>query len=560
MPIRLRSASLLLLALAAACGRGERPAPPSTGPDGGTLVVAEPGDPDILMPALTVSALGHEVSDLVFDHLAEIGDSMHTIGDEGFQPRLADRWTWAPDSLSVAFHLDPRARWHDGAPLRASDLRFSMALYKNPKVGSPEGPLLANVDSVSVRDSLTAVVWFHAKTPESFFNVAYQVWVLPAHLLDTIPPERLGTSEAARHPVGTGRFRFVSWVPGSRLELVADTGNYRGRARLDRIIWAITPDNDAAFTQLLSGQADLLENATPDQLKAAAGHANLRPFPWPGYQYVTLGMNFRDARRHAQPNSYFSDLRVRRAVSMALDRRAMLRNVFDTTGSIGHGPFPRVAATADTTLRLPPYDPAAAAALLDSAGWTPGPDGVRRRNGRPFVVDLIYPASSAFRRSYAVLVQEALRKVGITVTIDALPYSVFLERQPKGEFDLALDGYGVDPNAGAEAQVWGSKSLPPAGLNDLSYSNPRFDALIDSAQSVFDPARARAYAARAYQVVADDAPAVWLYDIVSFGILNTRFRVTAVRADGWWQHAADWTVPVADRIDRDRIGVSTPKP
>jgi hypothetical protein len=77
---------------------------------------------------------------------------------------------------------------------------------------------------------------------------------------------------------------------------------------------------------------------------------------------------------------------------------------------------------------------------------------------------------------------------------------------------------------------------------------------------VFDPARARAYAARAYQVVADDAPAVWLYDIVSFGILNTRFRVTAVRADGWWQHAADWTVPVADRIDRDRIGVSTPKP
>ncbi|OYV74432.1 MAG: hypothetical protein B7Z72_00165, partial [Gemmatimonadetes bacterium 21-71-4] len=333
----------------AACGRGEPPAS-SAAPaaDGGTLVIAAPGDADNLLPPLSVTILGREVTDLVFDHLAEIDDSLHTIGDAGFTPRLARTWTWAPDSMSVAFHLDPRARWHDGQPVTARDVRFSLALYKNPKLGSPFAAALANVDSVSVKDSLTAVAWFHARQPESFFDIAYQLWVLPEHVYAAVPPEKLATSELARRPVGSGRFRFVSWQPGSRLEIEADTANYRGRARLDRVIWAISPDNDASFAQVMSGQADLLENATPDQLKAAAGHAGIRPFPWPTLQYAFMGMNFRRAGQHARPNPFFADLRVRRAISMALDRRAMLRNVFDSLGAIGYGPFPRVLSTADT--------------------------------------------------------------------------------------------------------------------------------------------------------------------------------------------------------------------
>ncbi|MGH7690639.1 MAG: ABC transporter substrate-binding protein, partial [Gemmatimonadaceae bacterium] len=242
MLLRRFCACCVPLVILAACSRGEPSTSPAQGPDGGTLVIAEPGDADNLLPPMAASMLGHEVADLVFDHLAEIGDNMRTTGDQGFTPQLADHWTWAPDSMSVAFHLNPRARWHDGVPVRASDVRFSLDLYKNPKLGSPIAPLLSNVDSVSVKDSLTAVAWFHAKSPESFFNIVYQLWVLPAHVLDTIPPERLATSAAARHPIGSGRFRFVSWEPGSRLMLVADTGNYRGRAKLDRVIWAITPD------------------------------------------------------------------------------------------------------------------------------------------------------------------------------------------------------------------------------------------------------------------------------------------------------------------------------
>ncbi|HET7632559.1 MAG TPA: peptide ABC transporter substrate-binding protein [Gemmatimonadaceae bacterium] len=545
------------LTLASSCSGDQRAV--SSGPSGGTLVIAVPAGPDNLMPPLTVSQVGHAVADLVFDHLAQMGDSMHTVGDGGFQPELASHWTWASDSLSVAFHLNPQARWHDGVPVRAADVQFSLALYKNPKVGSPVAPLLANVDSISTPDSLTAVAWFHRRTPEEFFDIAYQLWVVPRHVLDTIPPDRLGTSDAARHPIGSGRFRFMDWKPGSRLELIADTGNYRGRARLDRVIWSVAPDGQAAFAQVMSGQADLLLNATTEELRAAANQPSLRRLAWPSLQYGFLGMNLRDPTQHARPNAFLSDLRVRRAISMALDRRAMLQSVFDSMGALGHGPFPAAASTADTTLRVPPFDTAAAAALLDSAGWIRGRDGIRMKAGRRFAVGLLVPSSSETRQRYAVLIQEALRQTGIDASIQGMAFGPYVQRLTTGNFDLVMDGVGIDPNIGAVLQAWGTGGAPPNGLNFLGYSSPRVDALMDSATSSFNPVRARAYTRQAYQQIADDVPAVWLYDALSYGLISRRFQVPAVRPDGWWKHLADWTVPVADRIDRDRIGLGPPK-
>ena len=555
-----RSICCLSIALTAACGRGEPVANAAAGPDGGTLVIAEPGDADNLLPPLASTIVGRAVSDLVFDHLAEIDDSLHTIGDAGFTPRLADRWTWTKDSLSITFHLNPRARWHDGQPVRAVDVRFSLALAKNPELASPFTPLLANVDSATVRDSLTAVMWLHRRMPESFYDIAYQLWILPEHVYGSTPPNKLATAEVSRHPVGSGRFRFESWEPGSRLVLVSDTGNYRGRAKLDRIIWSITPDNNAAYAQIASGQADLLENATPDQIKSATSVTAIRPFPYPALQYAFLGMNFRDPAHQAQPHPILSDIRVRRAISMAIDRRAMLRNVFDSLGNIGYGPFPRAVNTADTTLRLPPFDVAHAQSLLDSAGWSTGPDGMRRKNGRPLLLRVIVPTSSASRMQYAVLVQAALRTIGITLNIDAGQFPAFYAKQQAGDFDLVLAAYSSDPSASGMTQFWAASAAAPIGGNVLSYANPRFEALLDSALSSFSALTAKNYAVRSYQVLADDVPAVWLYDVLSFGLINKRFHVTTLRADGYWEHLADWTVPPAERIDRDRIGIGAPKP
>src|SRR5215467_7902034 len=156
--------SLLLIAsaaLIAACGgsKESRPARPP-GANGGTLVFALYGEPISIFPPSVVDITGRLVQDQVFDRLAEIDQSLNTVGDKAFSPRLAQQWTWAPDSLSIAFSLDPRARWHDGKPVTASDVRYSVSIIKDTAFASPEAALVTNIDSVHVRDSLTAVVFF----------------------------------------------------------------------------------------------------------------------------------------------------------------------------------------------------------------------------------------------------------------------------------------------------------------------------------------------------------------------------------------------------------------
>jgi len=113
--------------------------PQTAGPAdiGGTMVVATPAEPGTILPGLYSTSVERQVTDLLFDRLAEIGDDLNSIGDKGFTPQLATRWEWAPDSLSIVFHLDPRARWHDGQPVRASDVRYSVSLIKDPTFGSP---------------------------------------------------------------------------------------------------------------------------------------------------------------------------------------------------------------------------------------------------------------------------------------------------------------------------------------------------------------------------------------------------------------------------------------
>lgn len=529
------------------------------GETGGTLVIATAGDADFLFPHTTFTMTGRMISDVVFDKLAEIGMDLNTIGDAGFTPRLARSWNWSADSLSITFNLDPRARWHDGRPVRASDVKFSVDLVKNPAVGAPAAPLVANVDSISVRDSLTAVAWFGKRTPEQFYDLVYQVSIIPQHVYGGVPPAQLRESDRLRQPVGSGRFRFVRWEPGVRIEIAADTANYRERAKLDRVIWTISPDPTAGVGRVLAGQADMWEILPPDQLPRFTSSPDLRVQPYPGFQHVAMGMNLRDGAT-TRPHPIFSDIAVRRALSMAVDRQGMLRNVFDTLGKIAYGPFPRSLGVADTTLKLPPYDVARANALLDSAGWLRGADSIRQKQGRRLKFNLFAPTSSRFRIAYAQLLQQQLRGVGAEVEVRQVDFPTFDSHQKSRNFDAVMLGLSTDPSPSGARQMWHSAGATKTGVNYVSYMSPRFDALLDSAIASFDPARTKSYARRAYQVLADDAPAIWLYDVPTIAGLHRRFRTKDLRADGYWAGLAEWHVPASERIARDRVGLAQASP
>lgn len=552
-----RTARLLLFVMAASCA--DRPGADDDSRDiGGTLVIAAPGSGTTPpFPPHAADAMGRLIADNVYERLAEIGPDLNTVGDRGFTPRLATRWEWAADSLSIAFHLDPRARWHDGQPVRADDVRFTLALLKDPATASQYTAFLTNVDSVSVRDSLTAVVWYRGRSPEQFYQFAYQVFVLPEHILKDVPRGGLATSDAASRPVGSGRFRFARFDPGVRVELVADTAHYRGRAKLDRVIIAFSQETANAVTRLFSGQADLVDALPADVIPRLDTAGSVRAMPYPTLAYGFVVMNLRDPRRLTAPHPILSDRAVRRALSMAVDRQAMLRNIFDTLGVLGAGPFP--SALADTGVRIPPFDRTRAAALLDSTGWRAGPDGIRAKNGRRLAFSLIVPTSSAVRMRYAVLLQEQLRSVGARMEIESMDFNPFYERQTTGRFDATINVVSVDPAPSATHQYWGSAGFPPGGGNFGRYANPLVDALIDSIGRSSDPARGRQYR-QAMQTIADDAPAIWLYDYVPIAGIHRRIRVEGVRADGWWTGLADWWIPAGERIDRDRVGLRPSAP
>ena len=507
---------------------------------GGTIVLASAADADVLFPPLTLSVQGKEVVDQVFDNLADIGPSLNTVGDAGFTPRLADRWRWSHDSLSVAFHINPRARWHDGVPVGAEDVRYTFQLVKDTSLASPLASNLDNIDSVSVPDSLTAVVWFHRRAPDAFFKAASPVLILPSHLLRQTVSTALHESTFARAPVGSGRFRFAAWNRGSRIVLKADSANYRGRPVADQVIWLVSPDYQAASLRFLGGTADFLDVVKPEliaQVKAKGADIVVSPG---SLDYGYVAFNLRNAT-NTGPHPIFGDRETRRALVMAVDRSAIVRNVFDTLGLVAHGPATRIMPTSDTTIGIP-YDPEQAARTLDSLGWKRGGDGMRARGKAPLAFALMVPGSSPIRMKIAVLLQEQWRKAGANVRVEALELNTFGGRMDERKFESLLNAWHIDPTPSSVREEWASSEIKKGGYNATSYRNPAFDAVIDSAVNEMNPSRSVQLYRRAYRILTDDAPAMWIYELRNVQGASKRIHPVGIRPDAWWAGLAEWTV------------------
>ena len=508
------------------------------------ITIASAVDADALIPPLVGTTQGKQAVDMLFDGLAEAKTPISTVGDAGVGPQLASSWTWAPDSLSIAFSIDPRARWHDGVPVRANDVRFSFALFTDPVVASMHAGNFAGIDSVSVRDSLTAVVWWHARHPEQFFQIAYNLAIMPEHLLGKVPRDSLLRSPFADHPVGSGRYRFEQWNRQRDLMFVADTANYRGAPGASRIVWVVAADPTAASLSVLAGQADVLESVRGDAYTQVTKSSTVRAVEYESLDYAY--MLFNHQRTVNGKAKLFADRALRIAITESIDRAAVVANALDSLGRVALGPFTRATSGVDTSMRQIAFDTAAAAHTLDSLGWRrKSADGMRQRDGRTLAFNVMVPSASATRKRVAVLLQSQLKTLGMQMEIDAVEPKVFAARLAKGDFDAALNAWRTDPSPSTIKQVWGTPKGADIEANYGRYSNREFDAAIDSAATVFDPARRQALYRRAYQSIVDDAPAVWLYEPRNFAAINARVSPVGMRADAWWAALPRWTVAEA---------------
>ena len=520
---------------------------------GGTLVITVGGDPDNLIPPLISTVQAAQITDLVYDRLAEIGDSLNILNDAGFTPRLADRWTWGKDSLSIAFHINPRAKWHDGQAVRSNDVRFTFRSTTDSTLGSPVAALISNIDSVSTPDSATAVFWFHSRNPQQFFDAVYQMPIMPEHVWKDIPPATWRASDPAKHPVGSGQFRFVRWTPRASVEVVADSANYRGGPKLSRVIWSIAPDFNTALTRFLSGETDFFEVLRPENLPEVAKHPELRTKRYPGLAYTFTQFNLRDPASHSRPHPLFGDRELRRALTMAVDRATIVRSVYDTLALPALGPTVRAYPTTDANLAQLPFDPARARQILDSLGWRDANgDGIRERRGRVLEFTLGVPSSSKERGRMAVLIQEQLRQVGAKVDVQPLDFPVLVERERKRNFDAVIGAWRTQASPGSVRGSWGTAgSRAASGTNYGSYESAVFDAYVDSALASFDPAARRAFFTKAYETIIQDAPAIWLAEPASIVGYHSRLQLAPLRADAWWAHIGEWWIPADKRIPRD---------
>lgn len=546
----MRYARLLCALVVCGCVGSESSA---TKNSGGTLAISIGGDPDVLIPSLLQTTTAAEITDMIYDRLADIGDSLNIVNDHGFTPRLADRWTWSADSLSIAFHINPKAKWHDGVPVRSNDVRFTITSTKDSTLGSPNAALLTNIDSVSTPDSTIAVFWFHARSPQQFYDAVYLLPIMPEHVWKSIPPASWRASDAAKNPVGSGPYRFVRWIPQAAVELVADTANYRGAPKLSRLIWSIAPDFNAAVTRFLSGETDFFEQLRPENLAEVAKKPELRTKQYHSLQYQFAQFNLRDPANHARPHPIFGNRELRRALTMATDRATLVRSAFDSLALPALGPTVRAYPTTDPNLPQIPFDLPRARQILDSLGWrVTGSDSIRSRNGRPLEFAISVPSSSKARVRLAVLLQEQLRQAGVKVDVDQLDQPVLVERMRKRSFDAWIGAWSTQPSPGAVRGSWGTAgSRASSGNNFGSYESPVFDAYVDSAVASFDPAKRKSYFTTAYETIIQDAPAIWLAEPSPTVGYQSRLQLATLRPDAWWIHIPEWSIPAGKRIPRD---------
>lgn len=509
------------------------------GPPGGVLVALVDGEPDDLNPLTYSSNPAYQAIRLMFRGLARRDTTL-----VGYQPDLATSWTLRDDS-TVVFHLRPDVRWHDGVPVTAADVAFTIERQRDPVVASPRQADVAAVTRVTVVDSTTLEVRL-SRTGAYTMNALLEVVPVPRHLLESVDPASMRFALFSRSPVGNGFYRFGRWDAGQQLVLEANDDVPEGRPAIDRVVIRVVPDMNVALTELLAGQGDLLK-IPPDLRDRVSASTAVEMYGAPRVRPAWIAWNT------ASPP--LDDARVRRALLMGIDRVSLARGLFGDVGEPAFSPIPAALWEHSPDVRPIPFDPEGAARLLDQAGWRDSDgDGLRDRNGAPLRIQVDYISADQTRQDVLVAIQSMLRRVGVDIVPRAYERSAWVERLRGREFQGSSWGWGWGPGVvGPNAEmVFHSRSLPPAGANFAGSSNPRIDALIDSALVVSDTTALRAVWRELEQLMIDDAVYAPLYlDPELFGV-HRRFENVGFRGIEWWEDVPYWFVPVDERLPRDR--------
>ena len=447
----------------------------------------------------------------------------------GFVPDLAESWEVLDEGRRWRFHLRRDVVFHDGAPFGAADVVWTYGSIVDGSVTTAKKGAFGPLERVEAVDPFT--VDFVTREPfgATLANLTSYVGVVPAGRT----PERQN-----REPVGTGPFRVVARTPDT-VELAAFDRFFRGRPRLDRVVLREIPDATVRALELRKGSAQLVVNALPaDVVPLFERDPRFAVAKKPGSNYVYLGLNLEDP--------VLRDVRVRRALAMALDRERLARTLWRGLGTPTETLLPAGHWARHEELPATPHDPAAAARLLDEAGY-PDPDGP---GGQPRLTIVYKTSTDETGVLQAQILQAMAAEAGIRLEIRSHEFATFFQDVQRGRFQLfSLTRTGID-DPDLYALLFHSRNVPPVGANRGRFRNAELDALLDRGGRLTDPAARRPIYLRVQEIVARELPYVSL-------LTRTNVAVMPAGLEGWRHFPSGELLAVREMSWRPGAGGAT---
>jgi peptide/nickel transport system substrate-binding protein len=485
------------------------------------------GEPKTLNPILATMDPEQIVLALLERNLLDYDEKLNLV------PGLAEDVSDSPDHLVYTIRLRKDARWEDGTPVTSADVVFTITTLLDPKAPAlTRRALFEGFVKAEAVDPRTARVVF--KSAAAGRRDAFNLPLLSAAAWSG---GDVATHPRNRNPLANGPYRLGAWEAGRTLTLVRNTQYFGEKPAPEQVIFRVVPENAPAFAALESGALDemKLTFTQKKELDAKAGTPGApRVVTFDELSYSYLGWNNR--------LPIFADRRVRRALTMLVDRESIGRNLFGGLAKLANGPLPPAYWAWDASLAPWPYDPKAAEALLDEAGFRKGPDGMRRKGSLHLAFTLSLGMGSNIQRQIVELAQQSYRKVGIGMAIQQLEWATFAAKMDAGECEAWAAALNLDPNPDLSVS-WHSAQAPPNGSNAAFYKNPEVDGLLDRLKTTFDRAETRALLVRVQSLIHEDEPVTFLnIPLTKWGFSS---RVTNVKTSPYglflfWPGAAGW--------------------
>jgi len=479
--------------------------------DPSVLVETLPVDPPTLNPIIATDVSSSEVNRYIYESLLERDNKTLEL-----VPHLARRWEVSPDHLSYTFWLREGVSWHDGQPLTVDDILYTFERIRDPQVDAARlRNYFRDVKRIE-KVGKDAVRFVYAYPYFKALEICGGAPIIPKHIFDD--GSDFNSHGANRAPVGTGPYRFVEWKTGRRISLERFDGYWKEVPKIAGIVYKIVPDQTVAFQLLKKGALDLSTIRAIQWVRQTESESFAEKFVkyryyLPNYSYI--GWNMR--------RPFFADRRVRQAMTMLVNRKAILKEVLFGQGEVVVSNFYRFGRNYDSSIEPYSYDPESASRLLDEAGWIDHDvDGLRDRDGVPFRFSLLISSGSRFGRSLGLFLREDLSKVGIDMEIRQLEWAAMLKLVQEHSFDAVSMAWST-PLEEDPYQVWHS-SQAREGSNIIGFVNLRADGIIERARREFDPHRRAALYREFQTIVHQEQPYTFLFTTPSLVVVAKRFE------------------------------------